>query len=60
MHIAEQQLRREGLKTTADKVLTECISAGNALMTKGGNTEYYALYGRQSRILPPWRHQPLD
>ena len=57
MHIAEQQLRREGLNVTTDKVLPECISAGNALMTKGGNTEYYALYGRQSRILPPWRHQ---
>ena len=51
-HRSKSQLQLEGVAADNDKLLSECILAGNCLVAVGGSTPYNALFGRQPGVLP--------
>ena len=58
MHLIEEQLTKEGITVSFDRLLGESVFAGNSLVSYGGATPYNARFGRQPRMLPDLEAPP--
>ena len=50
--VAPLPVAQEGVKVSDDQLLTECIMAGNCMISVADSTPYNALFGRQPGMLP--------